>query len=209
MSESTSHLPPTHGMRPICWRLGLALWALALLALALLVIEQLRWGNLGDAGTLVRDRLAALEGQGDFPGQTATGLGLAPDFTLPLFDGGSFRLADHRGKVVVVNFWASWCVPCRNEAPRLEAAAQQYRSRGLLVVGVDTEDTNTDGRAFIRQFGLTYPTGPDHGLTIAQAYGVSGLPTTFFLRRTGQIERRWLGELQQAQLQGFIDEVLR
>ncbi|MCL4545014.1 MAG: TlpA family protein disulfide reductase [Chloroflexi bacterium] len=208
MSAPGSRLSPARAMRPAYWHLGLALWALALLALAFLVAAQLRWGNLGDAGTLVRDRLTALEGQGDFPGQTATGLGLAPDFTLTLFDGDSFRLAEQRGKVVV-NFWASWCVPCRNETPRLEAAARQYQSRGLLVVGVDTEDTATDARAFIRQFGLTYPTGPDQGLTITQAYGVSGLPTTFFVSRTGQIERRWLGELQPAQLQGFLAEVLR
>lgn len=208
MSERTPH-PPTRAMRPLYWRLGLGLWALALLAVALLAAAQLHWGNVDDLGTLVRDRLAGLEGKGSFAGQTATGLGPAPGFTLPLFDGGSFRLADQRGKLVVVNFWASWCIPCRNEAPRLEAVAQQYRTRGVLVVGVDTEDTDTDARAFLRQFGLTYPAGADQGLKVTQAYGVSGLPTTFFLSRTGQIERRWLGELQQTQLAGFLAEALR
>lgn len=198
-------------IRPVWWWTGLAIWATALLLGGAVLALQLVWRPTANLGALVRDQLAAAEAPGVAPdaARTATRLGPAPDFTLRLFDGGAFHLADQRGKVLVVNFWASWCVPCRTESPRLEAAARRFQGQGVVVVGVDIQDDDKDARAFVAQYGLTYPTGAEQGMKISQAYGVSGLPSTFFVDRQGQMRRRWLGELQDAQLGGFIDEALR
>jgi len=135
--------------------------------------------------------------------------GQAPDLTLQLFDGGTFRLADQRGKVVVVNFWASWCPPCHAEAPRFVAASQKYRDRGVVFVGIDINDTPDNARAFLREFGITYANGTDQDLTITEAYGVTGLPTTFVVDGQGKLRQRWQGEIQAEQLSGFIEGALQ
>ncbi|MGQ0602208.1 MAG: TlpA disulfide reductase family protein, partial [Anaerolineales bacterium] len=89
--------------------------------------------------------------------------GAAPDFALTTFDGETLRLSDLRGQVVVINIWASWCVPCRDEAPVLERVWREYRDRDVVFLGVDYADTEREARAFIAEFGLTYPNGPDVG----------------------------------------------
>ena len=90
--------------------------------------------------------------------------GPAPDFTLSLFDGGTVTLSQQRGKVVVINVWASWCDPCREEARTLEEVWQQYKGRGdVLFIGVNWSDTEKQARAYIKQYGVTYPNGPDLG----------------------------------------------
>jgi len=134
--------------------------------------------------------------------------GPPPDFRLGLFDGGSFHRADERGRVVVVNFWASWCVPCRAEAPRLEAASRAYRDRGVAFLGVDVQDTEPSARAFLKELGLTYQSGMDEDGSIGNAYGVDSIPTTYFLDRAGRIRRRWVGELRDQQIAGFLGEAL-
>jgi cytochrome c biogenesis protein CcmG/thiol:disulfide interchange protein DsbE len=112
----------------------------------------------------------------------------APDFTLEYLDGdGKMRLSSLRGKVVVLNFWASWCLPCKDEAPILEAAWQRYRHRGLVVVGIDAQDFKGDGRRFAERYGLSYPILFDgHGSTLGR-YGVSGFPETWFVDRQGRL----------------------
>jgi len=131
--------------------------------------------------------------------------GPAPDFQLQLYDGSAFRLADQRGQVVVVNFWASWCPPCREEAPVLERGWRANRDRGVALIGVDIWDTETDARAFLRRYGVTYPNGPDPEGT-AIDYGVTGLPESFFVRPDGTIARHWIGPLTDAQLAAFVAE---
>ena len=134
--------------------------------------------------------------------------GPAPDFEIPLYSGGTFRLSQQRGKVVLVNFWASWCPPCREEAPVLERAWENYHDRGVVMVGVDVWDDQRDARAFMKEFGVTYPNGPDStGLNVD--YGLTGVPETFFIRPDGTIARHWIGPLTDAQIQAFIEEMLR
>jgi cytochrome c biogenesis protein CcmG, thiol:disulfide interchange protein DsbE len=114
--------------------------------------------------------------------------GSAPPFTLPrLSGGGTLDLASYRGKAVVLNFWASWCVPCKQEAPELEAAWRRWRSRGVVFIGIDAQDFYGDAREFAKKHGLTYPLAHDGPGKVVGAYGVVGFPETFFVDRRGRI----------------------
>ncbi|MGZ4380178.1 MAG: TlpA family protein disulfide reductase [Gaiellaceae bacterium] len=112
----------------------------------------------------------------------------APQFTLTRLDGpGKLSLASLRGKAVVVNFWASWCRPCKEELPVLEKTWQQYRKQGLVVVGVDAEDFTSDAKRFARKYGITYPIVHDAPSATVDRYGVTGFPETFFVDRRGRL----------------------
>lgn len=133
----------------------------------------------------------------------------APDFSLTLYDGKNLRLADLRGKTVVLNFWASWCDPCREEAPALERVWKRYQERGVLFVGVDIWDSESDGRAFIKRFGLTYSNGPDPTGSIGKQYGVTGVPETFVIDKDGKVARKFIGAVTERQLAASIEDILR
>jgi cytochrome c biogenesis protein CcmG/thiol:disulfide interchange protein DsbE len=121
----------------------------------------------------------------------------APPLTLGRLDAaGKLSLASLRGKVVAVNFWASWCGPCRDEAPLLERTWRQNRARGFVLLGVDANDSAGDARTFVRKHGLTYPILSDaHGSTLGH-WGVPGLPTTFVVGRDGRVLAKLLGGLR-------------
>jgi cytochrome c biogenesis protein CcmG/thiol:disulfide interchange protein DsbE len=133
----------------------------------------------------------------------------AAAFSLALFDGGRFDLAEQRDKVVVMNFWASWCIPCREEAPVLEAAWQAHRDRGVVIVGVNVQDSEPAARAFIETFGLTFPNGPDPGGRIAIDYGVYGIPETFVVGRDGRIGYKHIGLIGPPTLDARIQGALQ
>jgi cytochrome c biogenesis protein CcmG/thiol:disulfide interchange protein DsbE len=133
----------------------------------------------------------------------------APLFALPLFDGPTLRLEELRGEVVFLNFWASWCPPCRQEAPLLEAAWQKYREDGVVFVGVNIQDDEARAREFLEEFGITYPNGIDRGSKIAIDYGVWGLPETFFIDRDGRITYKHVGALGWDTIGAKLDEALR
>ncbi len=133
----------------------------------------------------------------------------APSFTLTLFDGKVVRLADFRGKAVLVNFWASWCVPCRAEARALESAWQKYKDRGVVFLGVNIQDKEEDARAFMKEFGITYLNGRDASGKIAVDYGVWGIPETFFVDAQGRITYKHAGELKTPAITSKLDAALR
>ncbi|MBI2320729.1 MAG: TlpA family protein disulfide reductase [Chloroflexi bacterium] len=133
----------------------------------------------------------------------------APAFAVTGFDGQPLRMDDLRGQVVVLNFWASWCPPCRQEAPILERVWRAYKGRGVVFVGLGIWDRDEDAQAFLKDFGITYRNGADRTGEVAIAYGVTGLPETFFITREGWIARKWVGPLSDQQLSGVIDELLR
>jgi cytochrome c biogenesis protein CcmG, thiol:disulfide interchange protein DsbE len=124
--------------------------------------------------------------------------GIAPDFEFTAFSGETIRLTDFKGKGVVVNFWASWCVPCRAEAPLLEATWRRERDRGIVFIGVDYLDQEHAAQAYLAEFDITYPNGPDLQSTIARRYGISGVPETFFIGPDGTIVSMVIGPLTSA-----------
>lgn len=109
----------------------------------------------------------------------------APDFRLETFGGDPIRLADLRGQVVVINFWASWCHTCEDEAAALEQAHQEFRDRGVVFLGVNYVDTQPEALAYLERFGITYPNGPDLGTRISQAFRIRGVPETYIVGRQG------------------------
>lgn len=116
-----------------------------------------------------------------------------PAVTLAALDGPPMSLASLRGRPVIVNFWASWCLPCRDEAPFLEATWREFRATGLLVVGVDTQDLEAPARALLREFRITYPTLRDPDGAVARRFGTTGVPETFFIGRDGRIHGKFPG----------------
>jgi cytochrome c biogenesis protein CcmG, thiol:disulfide interchange protein DsbE len=133
----------------------------------------------------------------------------APDLALATLDGSPFRLAEQRGKLVVVNFWASWCPPCREEAAALEREWQARRGGDVVFVGVNLWDRAPAARQFLELHAISYPSGTDTDGEAAIAYGVRGLPETFFVDRGGRIVRKWVGPLTQRQLAATLDDLAR
>ncbi len=137
----------------------------------------------------------------------------APDFSVKLFDGTVFRLrpegSRQPGRAVVLNFWASWCVPCRAEMPYFETTYRAYRERGVNFVGVTVQDDPADSQAFLDELGITYPSGPDEGNAIALRYQLTGLPTTVFIDRDGIIVRTWIGPIGEKDLVMLVEEIAR
>ncbi|HLG51564.1 MAG TPA: TlpA disulfide reductase family protein [Chloroflexota bacterium] len=134
---------------------------------------------------------------------------VAPDFQLTTFDGQTVHLASYRGKVVVVNFWASWCAPCRDEQPLLQTLWERYRDRGVVFLGIDVQDNDHDARAFIKEFQTTYPMAPDPGGRVSINYGVVGFPETYVISRSGTIARKFTGPVDAMQMIGTLEDLLR
>lgn len=132
----------------------------------------------------------------------------APDFTLTLSDGRVVRLSDFRGRPVVINFWASWCAPCRAEAPTLEEAQKRYAERGVVILGINLWDTEEAAAEFRKVYGQTYPSGPDSRGKIAIEYGVSGIPETFFITPDGMIAAKFVGPLPIGTMETLLVEML-
>jgi cytochrome c biogenesis protein CcmG/thiol:disulfide interchange protein DsbE len=136
----------------------------------------------------------------------------APAFTLTLLNGQpgqKLTLDSLKGKAVVLNFWASWCEGCKEEAPILEAAAKKYAGQGVVVVGVASQDTQADSLAFLRRYGLTYQTGTDGDGAISVAYGVTGLPETVFIGHDGKITFKFGGQIDDGTLDRNIQTLLK
>ena len=133
----------------------------------------------------------------------------APDFILSRIGGpGDLQLSSLRGKAVVLNFWASWCSPCKREAPALQAVSKTWGKR-VVVLGVDVNDFQGDARGFMRKYGLTYPVVHDNKNVTTPKYGLTGLPETFFLDRRGRIVEHVPGEVRAADLNSGVERALR
>jgi cytochrome c biogenesis protein CcmG, thiol:disulfide interchange protein DsbE len=132
----------------------------------------------------------------------------APLFRLPRLTGaGDVSLASFRGRPVVLNFWASDCIPCKKEMPQLEAAYRRWTAKGLVVFGVDEEYDRFAGRDFLHAHAVTYPNAHDKLLTVAGPYGLFGTPTTFFIDRRGFILKRVVGPVSDRELETQIRRI--
>jgi peroxiredoxin len=134
----------------------------------------------------------------------------APAFRLSRLGGGTpVSLAAYRGRAVVVNFWASDCIPCKQEMPRLQATSRRWTGKPVAVVGVDVLDSRAAARDFARSHGVTYAIGVDPLGDVASKYGVAYTPTTFFVDTHGRIVKRVLGPVSHAVLDAQIERALR
>jgi cytochrome c biogenesis protein CcmG/thiol:disulfide interchange protein DsbE len=139
---------------------------------------------------------------------------VAPDFELSFYNGYEWEnlsqssLADMRGKIVVLNFWASWCTPCRMEADLLENAWQKYRDQGVIFLGVAYADAEPKSLAFLDEFDISYPNAPDLRSAISADYEITGVPETFFIDREGTITYVQIVPLDKVTLESTIEQLL-
>lgn len=133
---------------------------------------------------------------------------LAPAFEMTDFEGQPLNLADLRGQIVVINFWGSWCPPCRAEAPDLQAIYEDYAERGVILAGVNWLDTERQALAFIAEFDLTYPNAPDIGERVARAYRIQSAPETFVVGPDGRVLEIFIGPVTYNRLAASLERIL-
>lgn len=183
---------------------GLGRWLLLAGALALLagLFALLVWGMTKSGGRpgglVINTKLSEVRVQ-QKP---------ARDFDLLLFDGRTLALSSLRGKVVMVDFWASWCPPCRREAPELAWVYREYQGRGVEFVGIDIWDSEEAAKEFIGRYDIPYPNGLDAKGKIAIDYGVAGIPEKYFINRQGILLKKLIGPTSKDKLQEVLDELL-
>jgi peroxiredoxin len=135
----------------------------------------------------------------------------APDFTLDLLGGSQVTLSDLRGQAVMVNVWASWCPPCREEMPAIQNVYETYQDQGLVVLAVNTtyQDRETDAATFVREFGLTFPVPLDRNGSVSQRYQLRGLPSTYFVDRQGVIHSVVVGgPMSESWIRSNVEDIL-
>jgi len=131
-----------------------------------------------------------------------------PNFTLSTIDGKDFHFSDYKGKPILINFFASWCLPCREEMPVLEKIVREYGPKGVVFLGIAVDDTEEKMKDFIAKYGVTFPVGLDKTAAIQKSFGIYGIPTTYFIDKQGVINYFHSGSVTEELLQHELDKLL-
>ena len=132
----------------------------------------------------------------------------APDFNITLFEGGDFQLSAQKGKVIVINFFASWCISCGEETPVIEIVSHKYSPQTVVFLAIAVDDTEKKAKAFMNKMGMTIPAGLDKTGKIKDDYGIYGMPTTFFIDKNGKVSYSHSGVVTEELLKHEIDKLL-
>ncbi len=146
-------------------------------------------------------------------GSKAAGVGIpngapAPQFELTGLDGKTYKLSDFKGKPVMINFWASWCPPCRAEMPTLQAAYKEYEAQGFVILGVNLNESEVAINSFKEKTGITFPILIDKDDHVSRLYDIVPLPTSYFVDKNGVVQGKWTGEISKDQLKALIQKIL-
>ena len=134
--------------------------------------------------------------------------GTPPDFTLTTFSGQTYTLSELKGQIVIVNFWASWCDPCKAEAADLEMIWRDYKDRDVLLLGVDYADTKDEALTYLSTWNITYPNGPDVGTRISQSYRIRGVPETYIVTQDGLFAKSFIGPTSYENIAVILEALL-
>ena len=132
---------------------------------------------------------------------------IAPDFTLRLFNGESFNLSEHRGRPVVINFFASWCVPCKAEAPSFDKVYREYKAKDVAFLGIAIQDTEAKAMELVKEVGITFPAGLDEDGKIKESFGVFGIPVTYFIDKNGKINYTHAGMMTEDLIRYELEKI--
>jgi DsbE subfamily thiol:disulfide oxidoreductase len=196
--NTAGHVPDQASVLPTRLRLAIATVSIGLLLTFIIIMALVLRGQTSQSGFGIFSygRIVNLEPRP------------APDFVLTTYNGEQLQLSSLRGQVVLLNFWASWCPPCRVEAPVLQRAADSLAASGLAVIGVDVWDDVPQARAFLDEFAITYPNAEDTTRSIPVEYGVTGLPETLVISPAGVLVSRWVGPIDDKQLLDLVGPLL-
>lgn len=131
----------------------------------------------------------------------------APDIEIESFDGAKVQLTDFDNKIVLLNFWASWCMPCKQEAPELDSSWNKYRNSDVVFIGINILDEESNARRYLDQYKPEYLNGYDRQGNVALDYGVSGVPETYFISKGGIIVDKYIGPLSEQLIDKYIDKI--
>lgn len=173
---------------------------LLLAVAAIIVAVKLLQGDTSGSGGAT-----ALPGASGRSPYAFTAGALAPDFAAPTLDGGSIKLSDLRGHPVMVNFWATWCPPCRSEMPDMENVYAEQKANGVVILAVNVQEANQPVGKFVDQFGLTFPILMDVKGEITELYRVDSLPTSYFIDKEGRIASFNIGAMNRSAIQRKLE----
>lgn len=157
---------------------------------------------------LITSSLLLIQGCSDKTTGPPAAMESAPDFNMTLFEGGDFQLSAQKGKVVVINFFASWCVSCGEETPVIEKVSHKYAPQSVVFLAIAVDDTEKKAKAFMQKRNMTIPAGLDKTGKIKDAYGIYGMPTTFFVDKDGKVSYSHAGIVTEELLKHEIDKLL-
>lgn len=143
---------------------------------------------------------SAVPAEADFP---------APELNLAALDGEAVSLADYKGEVVLVNLWATWCPPCREEMPALLAFYEKYKSSGFTLIAIDQGETARQVLPFVNEYGLTFPIWLDHDSSASRAFNTMSLPSSYVIDRDGIVRLMWIGGITKRNLEKYVPGIIR